>query len=138
MPDNRVIEENRKPGTIEWQLQYTSFDDPITLASMPTVRRLRSVAIEGYASEMSVLPGGSIDFKVSMDPAGAFRIDVYRMGYYGGTGGRHMASLGSFRGEPQPVPMMTIERLRECAWETTASFPGARRLAERRLPRKAH
>ena len=122
MPDNRIVEENRKPGTVEWQLQYTSFDDPITLASMPTIRRLRSVAIEGYASEMSVLPGESIDFKVSMDPAGTFRIDVYRMGYYGGTGGRHMASLGIFRGEPQPVPMMTIERLRECAWETTATL----------------
>ena len=27
--------ENSKPGTLEWQLQYTRFDDPITLASNP-------------------------------------------------------------------------------------------------------
>lgn len=123
--DNRTVEENSKPGTIEWQLQFTSFDDPITLASTPLNRRLRSTAIEGYASEMSVLPGGSIDFMVSMDPPGRFLIDVYRMGYYGGTGGRHMARLGSFKAEPQPMPMMTIERLRECAWEmsTTLTVP---------------
>ena len=83
---NRTVEENSKPGTIEWQLQFTSFDDPVTLAAMPTIRRLRSIAIEGYASEMSVLPGESIDFMVSMDPPGRFLrflIDVYRMGYYG-------------------------------------------------------
>ena len=49
--DNRIVEENRKPGTVEWQLQYTSFDDPITLASHPLIRQLRSLAIEGYASK---------------------------------------------------------------------------------------
>lgn len=120
--DNKIVEENSKLGTREWQLQYTSFDNPITYASMPNIRRLRSNAIEGYASEMSVLPGGSLDFLVSMDPPGTFLIDVYRMGYYGGTGARHMARLGSFRSRTQPVPMMTIERLRECDWETTTSF----------------
>lgn len=53
--DNRIVEGNRSPGTVEWQLQYTSFDDPITLASYPLNRRLRSSAIEGYGSKNSVL-----------------------------------------------------------------------------------
>src|SRR5665647_4611 len=57
-----------------------------------------------------------------MDPPGKFLIDIYRMGYYGGTGGRHMVRLGSFTGHPQPVLMMTIERLRECNWETATTF----------------
>ena len=39
--DNRVIEENRKAGTVEWQLQYTRFDDPITMASYPLNSKLR-------------------------------------------------------------------------------------------------
>ena len=120
--DNRIVEENRKPGSVEWQLQYTSFDNPITLASHPLIRQLRSLAIEGYASKTSVLPGETIDFMVSLDPPGHFTIDLYRMGYYGGTGGRHMARLGPFLGDTQPVPMMTIERLRECAWEKCTSF----------------
>ena len=114
--------ENSKPGTLEWQLQYTRFDDPITLASNPLIRDVRSSMIEGYVSKTSVLPGESIDFMVSTNPAVTFVIDIYRMGYYGGTGGRHMARAGSFQGRPQAMPMMTIERLRECNWEIATTF----------------
>ena len=123
--DNRIVGENSKPGTAEWQLQYTRFDDPITLASYPMNRQLRCSAIEGYASRNSVLPGESVDFMVSLAPAGQFTIDIYRLGYYGGKGGRHLATLGPFKGTPQPMPMMTVERLRECAWEkcTTLTVP---------------
>ena len=122
MKPGLIEAENNKPGTPEWQLQYTRFDDPITMASYPLIRCLRSSVIEGYVNRTSLLPGESIDFKVSMYPGGKFLIDIYRMGYYGGTGGRHMARLGSFTGRPQPVPMMTIERLRECNWETATTF----------------
>src|SRR5512133_769817 len=120
-----IAEENSKPGTPFWQLQYTRFDDPITLASNPLIRNTRCVKIEGYASKTSLYPGESIDFKVSADPECKYMIDIYRLGYYGGLGGRHMASLGSFTGRPQPMPMMTVERLRECNWEiaTTLTIP---------------
>jgi len=123
--DNPVIAENAKAGTADWQLQYTSFDDPITLASYPMNRRVRSVAIEGYASKTSVLQGETLDLMVSQSPAGNYNVDIYRLGYYAGAGGRHMARLGPFKGKPQPMPMMSIERLRECAWEkgTTLSIP---------------
>ncbi|HEX8038718.1 MAG TPA: N,N-dimethylformamidase beta subunit family domain-containing protein [Chryseosolibacter sp.] len=122
LQDGRIALENRKQGTVEWQLQYTEFDDPITMASYPLVRSLRSSTIEGYVSHTSLLPGETLAFKVSANPATNFVIDIYRMGYYGGTGGRHMARLGSFKASSQPVPMMTIERLRECRWETSATF----------------
>ena len=115
--DNPIVRENRRPGTVEWQLQYHRFDDPRTLASYPLNRRLRSSAIEGYASKTSVLKGEPIDFMVSLDPPGRLLIDIYRMGYYGGAGGRHMVRMGPFKCEPQSVPMMTTERLRECRWE---------------------
>ena len=123
--DNAVVEENRRIGTVDWQLQNCRFDDPVTLASYPLVRRLRSSAIEGFVSRTSVYPGDDIDIKVSMDPPGEFTIDVYRMGYYGGLGGRHMGTLGPFAGRTQPVPMMSNERLRECEWEscTTLTVP---------------
>ncbi len=120
--DNPVVAENSKPGTLEWQLQYTRFDDPVTLASYPLIRNLRSSMIEGFVSKTSVLPGESIDFMISTSPASRFVIDIYRLGWYGGKGGRHMARLGSFQGQPQPVPMMTVERLRECNWESCTTF----------------
>ena len=120
--DNRIIQENSKPGTLEWQLRYHNFDDPVTMASYPLNRRLRHSAIEGYASKTSVLAGEPIDFMVSMRPAGSFLLDIYRMGYYGGAGARHMVRLGPFHASQQGVPMMTVERLRECAWEKSASL----------------
>jgi hypothetical protein len=45
-----------------------------------------------------VAAGEPIDFIVSMNPAGSFVVDIYRMGYYGGAGG-HYLRLGPFRAE---------------------------------------
>ena len=120
--DNPTTEENRKPGTLEWQLRNVRFDDPVTLASFPLVRHLRSSAIEGYVSKTSAYPGESLDIKVSMEPEGEFTIDFYRLGWYGGLGGRHMGRTGPYRGGTQPVPMMSVQRLRECTWETSATL----------------
>ncbi len=120
--DNPVVEENRKPGTPDWQLQFTSFEYPPAWQGYPLIRGLRSVAIEGFASKTSVAAGETIDFKVSTDRPMNVLIDVYRTGWYGGKGGRHMARLGPFKAAPQPLPPMTVERLRECVWETTTSF----------------
>src|SRR5690606_5928282 len=58
---NKIEEENSKLGTLEWQLQYTGFDTPVTMASYPMVRYLRSKSIEGYANKASLLPGETID-----------------------------------------------------------------------------
>jgi hypothetical protein len=121
-PVNALAQENAKPGTLEWQLQYTGFDTPASMASYPMVRYLRSISIEGYANKTSLYPGESIDFKVSLNPGGKFFIDIYRMGYYGGKGGRHMKRLGAFDSTPQEVPLMTHERLRECKWKTNTTF----------------
>src|SRR4030043_1821343 len=74
-----IEEENSKLGTLEWQLQYTRFDDPVTMASSPLIRGLRSEMIEGYVSRTSVLPGENIDFMVSTNPAVTFVIDIYRL-----------------------------------------------------------
>jgi hypothetical protein len=120
--DNPIVAENRKPGTTHWQLQYTQFEYPAALQAMPLIRGLRSIAVEGFASRASAAAGESIEFKISTSAAANVLIDIYRMGYYGGKGGRHVLRLGSFKAQPQPMPPMTIERLRECAWETTAKL----------------
>ena len=52
-------------------------------------------------------------------------IDVYRLGYYQGHGGRLMKQLGPFPGKVQPDPPVGPMRLRECGWEpcTTITIP---------------
>src|SRR2546425_1123456 len=75
-----VLRENRRPGTRDWLLTKTGID-PKT--------KYRCPWIEGYCSRTSVRAGESLELFVSTNPPSPFTIDLYRMGYYGGAGGRH-------------------------------------------------
>jgi hypothetical protein len=44
------------------------------------------------------------------------------MGYYGGTGGRHVERLGPFKGTVQPEPPVGPNRVRDCQWDACASL----------------
>jgi len=110
---SRILEENAKPGTTDWQLTRVLINKG----------KYRSTLIEGYALRQSIRAGETLEFFVSTDPARLFTIDLYRLGYYGGKGGRHLAQLGPFEGSVQPTPEMKPEnRLRECRWEASASL----------------
>lgn len=100
--------ENEKPGTRDWLLTHTQISPPT---------RYRSPWIEGYCSHTSIRPGETLEIMVSTNPASPFTIDLFRLGYYGGDGARHMQSLGAFQGQVQPDPPIGVERLRDCHWE---------------------
>src|SRR5207244_3444155 len=70
----------------------------------------------------SVRPGETIDLFVSTDPPAPFTIDLYRLGYYQGKGGRHLRRLGPFPGKAQPTPAVGPQRLRECQWQKCVSL----------------
>lgn len=105
--------ENAKPGTTDWMLANTRVD---------AATRYRCPRIEGYCSRNSVRAGETIEIKVSANPAAQFTIDLYRLGYYGGKGGRFIERLGPFAGSPQSDPPVGEVRLRECDWETAAKL----------------
>jgi hypothetical protein len=105
---NVITTENAKPGTRDWMLTKTGVD-PKT--------KYRCPWIEGYCSRTSVRAGEKVSFHVSTNPPSPFTIEIYRTGYYGGAGGRHVLSLGSFKGVTQPDPPIGPNRLRECQWE---------------------
>ncbi len=113
---DRIRDENESPGTRDWMTTNVRVD-PKT--------KYRSPWIEGYASRTSVRPGEPISLHVSTNPASPFAVDIYRMGYYQGLGGRHVARLGPFAGRVQPDPAVGDMRLRECTWEpcTTLTIP---------------
>jgi hypothetical protein len=108
-----IAAENARPGTIDWQLTYTRVD-PAT--------KYRCPWIEGYVSQASARAGDELQLFVSSNPAAEFKVDLYRLGYYGGQGGRLIQSLGPFEGRTQLDPPIGEERLRECRWEATASI----------------
>src|ERR1700710_2511651 len=60
-------------------------------------------SIQGFATNMSVNRGASVSFKVDT-PATSYRIDIYRMGYYGGDGARKVATITPSATLPQNQP----------------------------------
>ncbi|MDB5770763.1 MAG: hypothetical protein JWM42_1137 [Burkholderia sp.] len=72
--------------------------------------------IEGYASSTSVRRGESIQLFVNTaEPS--YSISIYRIGWYGGQGGRLMAGPIRRDGVRQPAPTKTADtRLVECNW----------------------
>jgi hypothetical protein len=107
---SRVREENAKAGTRQWMLVNPRMD---------AANKIRCPWIEGYCSRTSVKAGEAIDIKVSTNPPAKFTLDVYRLGYYGGDGGRLMKRLGPFEGTVQSEPPVGEVRARECVWETS-------------------
>ena len=108
-----IATENDKPGSTDWQLTYVKFD---------AKAKYRQSLIEGYCTRTSVAAGDKLGLCVSTEPASAFSIDIYRLGYYGGTGGRLVKQLGPFDGKPQPTPEVGAKRLRECQWEPAVTL----------------
>ena len=103
-----VRRENQNPGTRDWLLEKTRIDPPT---------KYRCPWIEGYCSRTSVRAGETISFHVSTNPPSAFTLDLFRLGYYGGDGARHVLSLGPFEGATQADPPVGPKRLRDCAWK---------------------
>jgi len=98
---NPIQLENGKVGTTAWQLQNGAADD--------------NGAIEGYASLTSVNRGGSISLFVST-ASPTYTIDVYRLGWYGGAGGRQVLGPITRTGILQQMPSVDADGLRECNW----------------------
>ncbi|HZN34276.1 MAG TPA: N,N-dimethylformamidase beta subunit family domain-containing protein, partial [Pirellulaceae bacterium] len=109
---SRVREENAKPGTRDWLLKNARVD----------ASKIRCPWIEGYCSRTSAAAGDKVEIKVSTNPAAKFTLDLYRLGYYGGEGGRLIERFGPLAGSPQPDPPTGDVRLRECQWETALTL----------------
>ncbi len=105
-----IARENARPGTREWMLDNTRID-PATKYRCPWV--------EGYVSAASVEAGETLRVMVSTDPESDFTIDFFRLGYYGGDGGRLVHRSGRLSGRRQPMPEVGPRRLRNCRWETS-------------------
>jgi hypothetical protein len=95
-----VAIENSKLGTTAWRLSSTA----------------RAREIEGYASKVSVNRGESIDLFVSTsDPE--YTIEIFRMGWYAGAGGRRMTGAIRRTGIRQPTPEpLPVTGMIECRW----------------------
>ncbi|KRV48462.1 hypothetical protein AQ490_04220 [Wenjunlia vitaminophila] len=62
--------------------------------------------IEGFASDGAVAPGEAVDFRITVDPPREFRVDVYRVGHYGGAGAHRLTASPTLPGMVQPEPLV--------------------------------
>ncbi len=100
-----IAVENQQAGTSQWQIPFGS-------AATDSGGQ-----IKGYASATSVNKGENISFYVSVNPAQTYTIDVYRMGWYQGLGGRLMQHIGPLSGVQQPTcPTDGTTGMIECQW----------------------
>jgi len=86
---NPVVLENCMPGANTWLAK--------------NVATVAGGGIEGYATAQSVNHGGSIDLKINTAAGAPYNIEIYRMGDYGGQGGRLFSVMRGLTGTAQPA-----------------------------------
>ncbi len=98
-PTNPIVLENQKPGT------------PKSVSADPAGRQFASDP--GFATAISTNVGGTVQFKINnLTNNPNYRVDVYRLGYYGGDGARLVTSLQhqAAAAVVQPAPLTDPSR----------------------------
>ena len=104
---NLIVQENLLTGnpSSEWDLADVG-----------------STSIEGFATDISVNRGQLVSFKINT-AATSYRIDIYRLGYYGGRGARKVATLQQTASvQPPPFVNSTIGLVDAGNWSVSASW----------------
>ncbi|MGW4665037.1 DUF4082 domain-containing protein [Streptosporangium sandarakinum] len=109
-PTSEICLENSLPGN-----PYSEWNVPGAGSSN----------IQGYPVQMSVNKGETAQFKVAT-PATAYRMDIYRVGYYGGMGARKITTIRPSVPLPQTQPACLNDAatgLIDCGnWSVSASW----------------
>ncbi len=87
-PANPIEAENCLPGT------------PSTTWDLPDADQ-GDTTIQGFATDMSVNVGGTVHFKINANTSN-YKLDIYRMGYYGGMGARKITTVNPIAFPQQP------------------------------------
>jgi N,N-dimethylformamidase beta subunit-like protein len=107
---NPVVCENSKPGnpSSEWDIGGSG-----------------DSSIQGFATDISVNKGEVVRFKIKTS-ATAYRLDIYRLGYYGGNGARKVTTVLPSATLPQSQPNCQTNAsvgLVDCGnWAVSASW----------------
>ncbi|NKJ81048.1 DUF4082 domain-containing protein [Rhizobium leguminosarum] len=105
---NAIVLENQKQGNpeSEWGIDGAG-----------------STNIEGFATDISVDNGKTVSFKINTNSTN-YRIDIYRLGYYGGMGARKVATMQhtGLQTQPNPLRNATTGTVDAGNWAVSASW----------------
>ena len=89
------------------------------------IRGSGDTSIQGFATSISINAGEKVFFKVRTD-ATSYRLDIFRMGYYGGSGARKVATINPSAPLPHSQPPCVTDshtKLVDCGnWAVSASW----------------
>ena len=109
-PANKIVAENCRPGNRREEWDVNAEGDP---------------AIQGFATDISINLGETVEFKIKTHSP-RYRIDIYRMGWYGGSGARLIETIRPSATLPQAQPdcrVHTNMRFVDCGtWQVSASW----------------
>ena len=105
---NSIVLENEKPGVLQsiWDADSSN-------------------QIEGFTTDISYDTGDLVSFKINVNATGTvpYRIEVYRLGYYGGDGATLVTTLDNLTGTPQPDPIQDARGLVDAGnWSVSANW----------------
>jgi hypothetical protein len=106
-PPNPIQVENAQPGA-----DPASWIQPAYTAT----------GIAGYSSEISVLPGETVHLHVRTSAGQRYRVEIYRLGWYGGSGARLLACLPSCGGDEGSQPYGRMDGVFRADWPVTDAF----------------
>jgi hypothetical protein len=102
-----VTVENRRPGTSGWRITHMG----------------PANAIQGWADHVSAAAGERVRLSVSTT-ARRFRVQAYRMGWYGGRGARLVWQSPPLPGHRQPAPVRTPQtNMVATRWPPSLTIP---------------
>lgn len=107
---NPIVVENQKTGnpSSEWDINDAG-----------------STNIEGYATDISVNVGNTINFKINTSSTN-YRLEIYRLGYYGGMGARLVTTIQRQIGSAQVQPAAVRDNVTGLVdagnWSVSASW----------------
>ncbi len=106
---NAIVLENMKAGTPESVWLFDQADQ----------------SIQGFAAQFTIDHGQRVDFKINTN-ATNYRVDIYRLGYYGGNGARLVNSftknLATAQNQPAPLFDPTTKLVDAGNWAVSASW----------------
>lgn len=83
-------------------------------------------SIQGYSTDISVNHGQTVSFKVNDQALAPYHIDIYRLGYYQGSGARLVATIPSSQTikkvQPAPLTSSATKLVDAGNWTVTASW----------------
>jgi len=107
--DNPIVTENQQPGSNGWLLGSPIGDD--------TANQMK-----GYWSAVSAKAGETITLYATTNPAQSFTLDIYRMGWYQGLGGRLRLHTSLTGISQTPCTPDATTGMIACSWTGTYSL----------------